>query len=155
MKTIESVLGKKGRSGHTTLRPFTKGPDGHVMVSDDGKYYVLIAPSGTRIAFDTCGRCSLHVRICKCADSPTLPRSIEYIWDSEQARSKGEEWNSGHPNYKGSFTARETKRNLRMSIPDFKPSAAPKPRKRLSDYIKRIKRNRMAGVKRLLLGKRK
>lgn len=166
MKTIGGTL-KKGRGKRLSdyvkpqLRPFSNGPKDHVTVGEGGDYYVITTLRGTRIAFDMCGRCGVHVKHCKCASGSSLPRAIEYVWDQDAAEAKGEEWDYNHPNYKGSFTARETKKNQRITMPSLVAKSTPptvvvaKTPKRLSVYIERARKNREDGVKRLLRGKRK
>lgn len=160
MKTIAGAL-KKGRNKKLkkpTLRPFTNGPEGYVSVSESGKAYTITTLCGTKVAFDMCGRCGIHVIACKCQRGPSLPRGVEYIWDQDEALSKGEEWDHHHPNYRGSFTAREAKRNLRFTMPapsfELKTSTEAKPPKSLALYAKRATKMRERGVKRLLKGKR-
>lgn len=166
MKTISGTL-KKGRgkrlSDYTKsqLRPFRNGPEGHVTISESGDAYVITTVRGTRIAFDMCGRCGIHVKHCTCSRGPTLPRGVEHAWDRDVALSKGEDWDHHHPSYKGSFTARETKRNQRITMPSLvAKSSAPtvvtvQATKRLSVYIERARKNRVEGVKRLLRGRKK
>lgn len=162
MKTIAGTLDKKGRGKRlrdyvvkSELPAFKNGPEGHVRVSDDGKSYVITTMAGISIAFDLCGACSFHVKRCKCSRGPSLPRSVEYVWDQDEALHHGEEWNHQHRNYRGSFTAREAKRNLRMTLPAAPTAYVVAEKKRLSVYVDLARKDRAEAVQRLLRGKKK
>lgn len=71
-----------------------------------GRAYVTTTAKGTRIAWDTCGRCGIHVLHCTCTGAHA-PRSVTYIWHQDRAHSRGEEWSPEHPDYRKEFEAQK------------------------------------------------
>lgn len=55
------------------------------------------------IAWTTCGACYETPFNCRCPNGIQVPRSVEYIWDKNEAEIKGEEWTIYHPHYYGSL----------------------------------------------------
>lgn len=79
-----------------------KVPPRSTALSEDGSAFLTTTPHGTVIAWDVCGRCSVHVKVCRCS-RPTAPRSVTYIWHQDAAQERGEEWSTSHPDYSREF----------------------------------------------------
>lgn len=114
-----------------SLPPFPNEPKGYVKIARGRNAYVLTTLQGTKVSFDLCGYCSQHVKHCACRRGPTVPRAVEYIWDSDKAHHNGEEWDMSHPDYSGSLTHRENRSTLRLTI--VPPTKRPDPQPKQSD----------------------
>lgn len=90
----------------STLQPTRWVPPQSTVVAPGGSHYVTTTPQGTQIAWDTCGRCGVHVLHCRCAGS-RAPRSVVYLWHQDRAFSRHEEWSPDHPDYRRDFEAQE------------------------------------------------
>ena len=94
-----------------------KVPPGSTVLSEDGSALLTTTPTGTVVAWDICGRCSVHVKACRCS-RPTAPRSVVYIWHQDAAQQRGEPWSPEHPDYSKEFPTY-----------DHSPTTAPRKRR--------------------------
>ena len=90
------------------------------------------------VAWDMCGLCTHYFTLCTCSKGLSVPRSVEYIYDSIVAKQNGEEWDLNHPNYKGSLSKAEREkaqdgprhyvmpdRGILNDLPGNRPSTKP------------------------------
>lgn len=89
-----------------TERMPVKVPPGSTKLSDDGSMFLTTTPLGTVVAWDVCGRCGVHVKVCRCS-TPSATRSVTYAWYQDAAQERGEEWTTDHPDYHREFPAYE------------------------------------------------
>lgn len=60
-------------------------PDDSQYETHNGKLHAIITttPRGLKLAWDNCGACLQHIRVCKCSGGITLPTSIGYLYAKE------------------------------------------------------------------------
>jgi hypothetical protein len=92
---------------------------------------VTVMPNNLSVAWDNCGSCHTHVRICQCRSGVQVERSVEYIYDQITALVNGEEWDHTHRHYRGSLVnaAREARR-VAAGPRTFARLTEPPPRKK-------------------------
>lgn len=115
--------------------------------NDDLYVFLTIMPDGLYVGWDSCGRCSLYVSICRCDRGIIPPKSVSYIYSKVSQRideghaqratevdtaTKKPTWVSAKAESKGQVSA-PRKRPKRMPVADAKPVA---PRK-----LRRIKKS--------------